>query len=144
MKDAVEREIWIDATPERVWRVLSEPPLLEAWLGPVASIELHAGGKLVFPGDEACGAERFEAEVEVVEPPHRLVFRWQENGWVQGGYTRVSLTLSPRGAGTKVHLVESGFASLDVSDELRALYLEEIQSGWGMMLERLSGAASRT
>jgi len=140
MDDRIEREIWIDAAPERVWHVVTAPEHLRTWLGPIAVIELHEGGAVVFPGDESCGAERFEGAVEVVDAPRRLAFRWQENGWVEGGSTRVELVLEPTSGGTRLRVVESGFASLDVPNELRQAYLDQIGGGWRMLLDRIAEA----
>jgi len=140
MDDRIEREIWIDATLERVWHVVTAPEHVRTWLGSIAAIELHEGGAVVFPGDESCGAERFEGVVEEIAPPRRLSFRWQENGWVDGGSTRVELMLEPSAGGTRLRVVESGFASLDVSNELRQSYLDQIGGGWRTMLDRIAEA----
>lgn len=55
--------------------------------------------------------------IEAVEPTHRFAFRWQSNvGDVP--MTRVEFTLELHAEGTRLRVVESGFATLP--PELRA------------------------
>jgi uncharacterized protein YndB with AHSA1/START domain len=88
----------LDAPPEKVWRALSIPALLEHWLLPVAN-----GNGLAFSGGAAGLGERIEAEVLEAEPPRYLRWRWQESGAETGS---VSFTLAPGAAGgTILHVV---------------------------------------
>lgn len=88
----------LDAPPDKVWRALTIPALLEHWLLPVVN-----GNGLAFSGRGAGLGERIDAEILDAEPPRYLRWRWQEAGAETGS---VSFTLAPGAAGgTLLHLV---------------------------------------
>jgi uncharacterized protein YndB with AHSA1/START domain len=124
--DSIEREVILPAPPARVWTALTQADQLGAWFGTQASIDLRPGGEVVFGWDGStgpCGTHR--GVIEAVEPTRRLAFRWQSNA---SGVpmTRVEFTLEPHAEGTRLRVVESGFASLP--RELRAH--ERNAEGW--------------
>ena len=90
----------------------------------------------------------YEATIEDFDPPHVFAFRWAEGGWVEGGSTRVEITLTAEDGGTRLRLVESGFASLDISDELRDSLFGDISGGWknelGQLVAYVEGLQSRS
>jgi uncharacterized protein YndB with AHSA1/START domain len=105
---AVEREIEIAASPETVWRFLSDPERARSWWGVRVELDLVAGGRYrveVVPGRVVSGAF-----VEI-DPPRRLVytFGWEEGSGIPGavppGSTRVEIDLISEGAGTRLRLV---------------------------------------
>ena len=60
---------------------------------------------------------RGAGRVEVVEPPHRLAYRWaahhaRDTEPAEGTSTRVEFTLEPEAGGTRLRVVETGFAAL--------------------------------
>ena len=80
--DSVEREILIEASPQVVWGVITEPEQISRWFSDEAEIEARAGadGTLTWrPGGR--GGER---EVDMIvpiwvvdaEPFRRFSFRW--------------------------------------------------------------------
>jgi uncharacterized protein YndB with AHSA1/START domain len=137
MKDSIEKEVLIAASPERVWEVITTPQHINRWLWDSADIDLRIGGKMAFVSTCEGEIANYEATIEQLDPPHVFAFRWAEGGWVPGGSTRIVITLSAEGAGTRLRLVESGFASLDISDELRAELFNDIKGGWGGELAEL-------
>jgi uncharacterized protein YndB with AHSA1/START domain len=72
--------------------------------------------------------------IEAVEPPHRFAFRWQANLSGDAPMTLVEFTLDPHPKGTRLHVVESGFASLPHELRARELHVE----GWQRELEELA------
>jgi hypothetical protein len=56
----------------------------------------------------------------------------------------VEFLLTAEGAGTRVRVVESGFAGLDTSDDDRRRQIEDNTEGWATQLRNLSEHASRT
>jgi len=107
---AIERRLELHAAPERVWRALTDPAELSAWFGQRAYVEPRAGGDAWFEWD---GHERFNARVEVFEPPRRFHFRWGDRGGAPldvAASTLVEFDLEPAPwGGTILHLRESGF-----------------------------------
>jgi uncharacterized protein YndB with AHSA1/START domain len=135
--DRIEREILIDAPPERVWAVVTEPEHVGRWFGDSAEIDLRPGGEATLTWDEH-GSVR--ARIEKVERPHLFSFRWARPVGAEpreGNSTLVEFYLTAEGEGTRLHVVESGFQELDRSEEEKAKYAEENTQGWKLELEDL-------
>ena len=124
----IEKEIFIRATPERVFRALTDKADLEAWFVKEATIDLRVGGALRLVWDP----ESVEGTFLEVDPPRRLVFTWDERPAI-AGITTSSFTLIAEGAGTRLHLIHSGFGSGAAWDRL----FENINGGWNEELEHL-------
>jgi uncharacterized protein YndB with AHSA1/START domain len=71
--------------------------------------------------------------IETVEPPERFAFRWQASP-DDAPMTLVEFTLEPHAEGTRLFVVESGFANL--RPELRTR--ESHQEGWQRELGELA------
>lgn len=134
--DSIERELILPVPPERVWAALTRHDQLSAWFGTQATIDLRPGGEVIFTWDGSTGPSGINRGViEVVEPPKRFAFRWQSSSdTVQ--MTRVEFTLEPHTDGTRLRLVESGFASLP--PELRGGCHESNTRGWQHELGELA------
>jgi uncharacterized protein YndB with AHSA1/START domain len=134
--DSIERELILPVPPARVWTALTRPDQLSAWFGTQATIDLRPGGEVIFTWDGSTGPRGTNRGViEAVEPPNRFAFRWQSSpDTVQ--MTRVEFTLEPHPEGTRLRLVESGFASLP--PELRGGCHESNTRGWQRELGELA------
>ena len=137
MRDSIEREVLIAASPERVWEVITVPAHINQWLWDFAEVDLRVGGAMNLAGTYKGKPYSYEATIEDVDPPHVFAFRWAEGGWVDGGSTRVEISLTAEDGGTRLRLVESGFASLDISDERRSELFGDISGGWKSELGEL-------
>jgi uncharacterized protein YndB with AHSA1/START domain len=97
----------LDAAPEKVWRALTEPDLVAAWLGPNdIAPEVGHGFALEPAPDKPVDCEILEAE-----PPRRLSYRWREadaGGHVTESIVTFEVTPTPLG-GCHLRLVHSGF-----------------------------------
>ena len=124
----IEREIFIRAAPERVFRALTEKADLEAWFVKEATIDLRVGGTLRLFWDP----ESVEGTFLDVDPPHRVVFTWDERPAI-AGVTTAAFTLTAEDDGTRLHLVHSGFGAGEAWDRL----FENINGGWIEELENL-------
>lgn len=137
--DRIEREILIAAPPERVWSLVAEPGFWatddEGLRGTVA-----AEGQSLVVGHSEHGD--FPVRIEKVDPPRYLACRWvsafpgeklrEENS------TLVEFTLTPEGDGTRLRVVESGFAALPTSDENRRNVIKDHTTGWERCLPDLA------
>ncbi len=136
--DRIERSITIDATPERVWRIVSEP----GWWINSGAIRPHriedAGDGTSVVHDEEHGA--FRIRTERLDPPRYAAFRWigREDEKGAGTLTEfwVEDTEDP-GNGVTLRVVESGLENVPESE--REAYLRENVQGWETEL-----AAART
>ena len=139
--DQIERENVIDAPVERVWSLITEPEHVGRWFGDAgAEIDLRPGGEMVLRWTEY-GISR--GRIVAVEPHTRFSYRWApftDPGGeepVEGNSTLVEFTLVPEGDGTRLRVVESGFASLATSDEQRAKNHAGNTDGWRSELDEL-------
>lgn len=110
----------LDQPPETVWRALTEPKLLGAWLLP---IDLLAGAKADRAGqrftleDETAGqaTRPIDCEVLAAEPPRLLRYSWRGRDGDRDGAgqvldTVVTFTLDgTETGGTRLRVVHSGF-----------------------------------
>jgi len=128
--DRIEREIIINAPQDRVWAVLTEPDHVARWFGDSAEVDLRPGGKMIF-GWKAHG--NHHARVERVEPPGFFSYRWARPTGTEptsGNSTLVEFTLISEGSATRLRVVETGFASLDGSEEDRGTAVKQNTEGW--------------
>lgn len=134
--DRIEREVLVPAVIERVWQALTAAEELARWFGDVAELDLREGEAAKFGWTEYDNT--FDAVVEVVDPPSRFAFRWAalpDSKVEEGPSTLVEFTLEAVAEGTRVRVVETGFASLP--DELYQRQLDENTSGWKAELQDL-------
>ncbi|MGO1077161.1 SRPBCC family protein [Inquilinus sp. CA228] len=114
--DAVVVDCDLDHPPEKVWRALTEPKLLGAWLLPN---DIEAEAKRRFTLRDGPGAP-IDCEVLAAEPPRLLRYSWRGRDADAGGRTLdtvVTFTLDGTAAGgTRLRIVHSGFRA-----EARAL-----------------------
>jgi uncharacterized protein YndB with AHSA1/START domain len=134
--ERIEREILIDAPPDVVWAVITEPEHVGGWFSDSAEIDLRPGGKTTLVWKEH--TER--GQIEAVEPPRFFSFRWirgTDPELRDGNSTLVEFSLSAEGDGTRLRVVESGFQQLDalvVDPEQDA---EGHRRGWELELGEL-------
>ena len=133
----IEREVLIEAPVEVVWAVITAPDHIRQWFAEEAEVELRIGGsgRLAFKSGDS-----YQLQVEVIEPPRRFTFLWvqpQDTVARADNSMRVEFTLHPDGAGTRLRVVESGFDTVDWSDEAKAKYADDHSRGWHELLGRL-------
>jgi uncharacterized protein YndB with AHSA1/START domain len=107
-RPAIDRQIVLPASPERVWSALTEGSNLSRWFGAEVELEARRGGSAIFRWPE--GHQR-EATVEEMDPPRRLSFRWAPFERTGSGArvvpaTRVEFTLEAAPEGTLLTVSE--------------------------------------
>jgi uncharacterized protein YndB with AHSA1/START domain len=132
----IERVITIDAPPETVFRLLTDPVQYVRWKGKLAELEPRAGGKfrVEFPSTKDIAAGKY---VEVVRD-RRVVFTWgwEGNEMVPPGSSTVEIDLTPMGSGTRLRLVHRGLPQQAIASH---------SEGWDYFLLRLEDVgAGRT
>jgi len=145
--DQIERETVIAAPVERVWALLTEAEHLGRWFGDTgAEIDLRPGGAFSLSWKQH-GTVR--GRVVDVEPNQRFSYRWITIGDrehadpVEGNSTLVEFTLHAEGDGTRLRVVESGFASLDAEGAQQSERYEDNRRGWGIKVSDLREYAER-
>lgn len=134
----VRASIEIAAPPAKVWRALTEPALLDQWLGGAAKVDLPSraygyGWTYEVEGRKVAGGPT--RIIEMVEQ-RRLVTDWPDwRGDPDKPATRITWELEPlaEGTRTRVTMRHTGFEHpVDRSD---------YQQGWDHFLQMLRGVA---
>jgi uncharacterized protein YndB with AHSA1/START domain len=145
--DRIEQEIVIDAPVERVWSVLTEPEHVGRWFGQgvPAPIDLRPGGIMTVDHGEY---GTFPTRIVKVDAPRYFSYLWASaypgQEATEENSTLVEFRLVPDGNATRLRLVESGFASLEIPAEKQATAsYESHTTGWTGMLDRAKQYAER-
>ena len=121
----IEREM--PYPPEKLWRALTEGPLIAEWLM-TNDFQPVVGHRFTF---RAAPVPRWngiiESEVLIVEPNSRLSYGWTSMGLE----TVVTWTLTPTAAGTRLRMEQSGFPSEEGANYKGAKY------GWTNFIGKL-------
>ena len=129
--DTISFEIDLRHAPAKVWRALTEPALLSQWLLPVTGFSLEPGASFVLKTQPYPGWDgTVDCRMLTVETERTLRY-----AWVVGGMeldTIVTFTLTPRGDGTHLSIVQSGFEPSQKQNFGGARY------GWKMMGGKLA------
>jgi uncharacterized protein YndB with AHSA1/START domain len=109
--DRIERTVELAHPPSTVWAALTTAEGLSAWFGDKASIDLRPGGAARMSWSDEFNVDM---RVERVEEPTVFGFTWQIYGLPADDVRRtyVEFTLEPIDTGTRLTVVESGFAQL--------------------------------
>jgi uncharacterized protein YndB with AHSA1/START domain len=128
----IERVITIEASPETVYRLLTDEREYVKWKGERADLDARPGGmfRVIFANKTDIVAGRF---VELV-PQQRVVFTWgwEGNEHVPPGSSTVEIELERAGSGTRVRLVHR---------DLPVPAIARHAEGWDFFLPRLIAAA---
>lgn len=121
----IEREM--PHPPAKIWRALTQGPLLEEWLM-ANDFQAVVGHKFTFRAPPAPNWNGIvECEVLEVEPDSRLSYRWSSLGLK----SVVAWTLTPTKGGTHVHMEQSGFPSEE------GAYYKGANYGWQKFIGNL-------
>ncbi len=134
--DRIERTVELAHPPGQVWAALTTAEGLGAWFGHEAAIDLRPGGSARMRWTDGFTVDM---RVERVEEPTVFGFTWQlyELPEDDPRRTYVEFTLEPAGAGTRLTVVETGFAQLP-EDVYRTEY-DSHTKGWQSELAELAG-----
>lgn len=141
--DRVTRTLLMRAPLARVWAALTDHATFGTWFR--ARLDRpFAVGATVTGNITHCGYEhvRFEAEVVAIEPPTRFAFRWHPYAidpavdYASEPTTLVEFALAEEAGGTRVTVIESGFARLPSSRRDLAFRMND--AGWAAQLGNLA------
>jgi uncharacterized protein YndB with AHSA1/START domain len=137
----IERHIDLKASPSRVWKALTDHKEFGQWFGCEFEGPFVVGqtvrGKLNHPGYEEWGID-----VKKMEPEQLFSFTWHPYpvdltvDYSQETPTLVEFKLEPKGSGTHLVVVESGFDKLPANRRLEAFRMNN--EGWVEQLENIA------
>ena len=144
--ETIERFVEIDATPETVFEVITNPEHVRQWWPDDAEFDPTPGatGQLVFGDPSSPDAQIPQITVVAAEPPRLFSFRWvypEGETAAPGNSLLVTCELSPRGAGTVLRMYETGFADKGWDPDVVEAEYREHCAGWDHFLPQLVGYA---
>ncbi len=161
--DRIEKQVFLAAPVDRVWRAIADAREFGAWFGVAFDGPFAPGARLVgrivptTVDPEVAASQRpyegarFEIAVERVEPMRLFAFRWHPFAVdpgvddAQEPMTLVTFALEEAAGGTRLTITESGFDAIPI--ERRAKAFEMNEQGWAAqarLVERyLAGAGAR-
>ena len=135
----IDRNIEIQAPPERVWSALTNATDLGTWFQVTIEGEITAGAELWMTTTHPQHAgQRFLVRIVEMTPPQRLVWRWHPGevdpaiDYSQQPLTTVTFTLEPWGPGTRLSVAETGFDEISLAR--RAKVYGDNSQGWTEVL----------
>ena len=142
----IEREIHIEASPDVVYRVVSEPEHLSEWWPEEAELVAVPGGtgSITFVRPEGTKAEALT--VVEADPPRRFSFRWVYDEGLDAAPDNsllVTFDLVPSGSGTLLRFSEEGFRQKGWEAAVLEEQYRDHVAGWDYFLPRLVAYAGR-
>lgn len=103
--EEVRLEIKIDASPETVFALLTEPAQMKTWLAEIVEADARPGG--VFHASGPHGLAIGGSYLEII-PNTKVVFTWGGVEGLKPGQSTVEFLLEPSGRGTLIKLRHYG------------------------------------
>ena len=134
--ESIAFEFDLNHSPAKVWRALTDPVLLAAWLLPVLDLELAPGAAFTFKTQAYPGWDgTVKCQFLEIEAQRKLSYTWGVGDMELD--TVVTFTLTPTASGTRLSLLQSGFTSDQKREFGGARY------GWKMMGGKLVDLLAR-
>jgi uncharacterized protein YndB with AHSA1/START domain len=138
----IEREIYVDATPEIVFEVVSSSEHLKGWWPDDADFASSPGGTgTITFGDCHEGGSVEQFTVVEAQPPRTFSFRWTHpagTAATPGNSLLVTFELTASGGGTLLRMTETGFREQGWSQAVLEERYRDHVSGWDHFLLRLA------
>ncbi len=143
MNDRIEKQIEIAAPVARVWKALTDPTEFGQWFRVKLDAPFTPGrttrGNITYPGYEHLV---FEAAVQKMEAPRFFSYTWHPYpsepsvDYSKETPTLVEFTLTEKGRGTLLTVVESGFDRIPAHRRDEAFRMNE--GGWAEQMRNIS------
>lgn len=145
---SIEREIHVEAPPEVVFEVVSQPEHIREWWDAESDVAPTVGatGELVWADDDDPRAQVTPMTVVVADPPRLFSFRWTHPASetaVDGNSLLVTFELVPSGSGTLLRLTETGFRERGWEIAVLEEQYKEHVVGWDTFVPRIAAHAER-
>jgi uncharacterized protein YndB with AHSA1/START domain len=144
----LERELYIEASPDTVFEVISSPEHLTQWWPDEADYEPSPGsvGKIAFGDRTSADANVVALTVVEVDPPRTFSFRWTHPAEEPATPTNsllVTFELVRSGDGTVLKLTETGFREQGWEAAVLEEQYRDHSTGWDHFLPRLADYVAR-
>lgn len=139
---SIQRELYVEASPEIVFDVVSRPEHVAEWWADEADFSPVPGAS----GRIAFGRHGESFTVVDAEPPRRFSFRWTHPAGQAATGTNsylVTFELTASGTGTLLRLTETGFRERGWEAAVLEQQYNEHVEGWARFLPRLAPYAEK-
>jgi len=121
---------------DKVWRALTEPAALAAWLMDNDFVAREGQVFSMWCEDGAGGTDHYACTVLALEPPNRMLWSWVLDGSQREGETFVEFRLQATDTATRLTVRHSG-------DRDRRT-VEKFKGGWPAKLDQLGTVLERS
>ena len=135
----IDRTIDIQASPDLVWRALTDARELSTWFQVTIEGAIEPGSEVWMTSVHPQHAGmRWPVRIVELTPPRRMVWRWHPGAvdpavdYSREPQTTVTFTLEPVGKGTRLSVAETGFDRIDLSRRAKAF--NDNSEGWTEVL----------
>ena len=157
--DAIVKSIQLKASPDRVWRAITDSVEFGQWFGcrfngPFIAGQAMAGRMTpTVVNDEIAEMQKpydghpFNIVIDCIEPQTRFSFRWhpyavdEDKDYTGEPQTLVTFELRPLDGGTHLTITESGFSKLPPERQAEAFTSNE--GGWEAQLHMVEAWLAR-
>ena len=147
--DRIEKTVTLTAPRARVWQAIADARQFGEWFRVRLDGEFAVGatirGNITYPGYEYI---TMEVVVERMEPERFFSYRWHPYAidpkvdYSPEPMTLVEFTLEDAPGGTRLTIVESGFARVPLSRRAEAFRMNS--DGWSEQMQNIERYVSRT
>jgi uncharacterized protein YndB with AHSA1/START domain len=117
--------------PAKVWRALTDPAALGAWLMETDFAAEVGRAFWMRCDDGRGGTDLYLCKVLALEPQRRMVWSWRRDAEEGAGETQVEFRLEEVAGGTRLTVRHSG--------DLAPAWIERFKGGWPLKLDLLDG-----
>lgn len=135
----IDRTIDIQASPDLVWRALTDARELSTWFQVTIEGAIEPGSEVWMTSVHPQHAGmRWPVRIVELTPPRRMVWRWHPGAvdpavdYSREPQTTVTFTLEPVAKGTRLSVAETGFDRIDLSRRAKAF--NDNSEGWTEVL----------
>ena len=130
MSRTIQHTITVEASPEAVFRALTDAAELERWFPSEVESDAREGGAYRYSFEFEQDTSRnhtYAGTYTAFEPPRRVAYDWQ----TEKGATAVEFRVAPTGAASEVSLSHTGWSAHTDED------VDQFRQGWAGFLANL-------
>ncbi|MEU4087698.1 SRPBCC domain-containing protein [Streptomyces aureus] len=145
---SIERELYVDAPPQVVFDVLTDPEYIREWWSAENDFEATPGrpGTLTWTNESSGVRKSVPFTVVESDPPRTLSFRWTHDEGetaAVGNSLLVTFDLTPEGEGTTLRFRETGYRERGWEAAVLEAHYNDHRQGWDFYLPRMAATAKR-
>jgi len=136
MNEIIELSIAVKATPNEIWRALTDTDELENWWGDDVVLQPQKGGKFSEPWeDDKRNKNLASGTVLAVKDKKEITFTWKEQTWAKEANTKCTISIEDKGMVRMIKIKHEGWETLPEKEQAQTI--KDFKTGWGYHLKEL-------